>query len=339
VEPPLRGTILASVIADVLDAAAALGHSRSSLCAKAGIDPERLRDLDAQVPLEWDIALWAALAPAAQGLEIGERLSVHTLGVVGYAAQHLRTVGDAFGWLDRYRRALHPELVADAAIREGPRGPEVVVGKRIPTLFAELREPVYAYASSLRGLLRGLTGRAVDVRRVSYPLAQPEDALRHERFFHCPVEWQAPRFEMAFDADLLALPLAKADAKLFGYLATQAERVLHAVSPDDDLRAGLQRALLAALPQGEPKQIRIATELAVSSRTLQRRLAALGTSFAEELDQLRRDRAEHLLRHSKFSAADIAMLLGYSEPAAFFRAFKRWTRTTPQQWRRAHAGA
>lgn len=78
----------------------------------------------------------------------------------------------------------------------------------------------------------------------------------------------------------------------------------------------------------------LAAELFMSPRTLIRKLSAQGTSFREILEQVRQNLAEHLLSNTHLTAAEISGLLGYQEPANFTRAFKRWTKRTPSDWRR-----
>jgi AraC-like DNA-binding protein len=107
--------------------------------------------------------------------------------------------------------------------------------------------------------------------------------------------------------------------------ATVAERVA----------AALERDLRAAAPTVE----QIAAELALSSRSLHRQLAAEGTSYQRVLDALRRDAAIRLARDERRPLKAIAAAVGFSDPRCFRRAFKRWTGTTPQAFRRGGPGA
>jgi AraC-like DNA-binding protein len=88
--------------------------------------------------------------------------------------------------------------------------------------------------------------------------------------------------------------------------------------------------LFESWPKGESDIAIVARDLAMSSRTLHRRLAAEGFSNHELLDRLRRETAETCLADASLSIAEVAYLTGYSEPAAFQRAFRRWTGTTPR---------
>jgi AraC-like DNA-binding protein len=201
--------------------------------------------------------------------------------------------------------------------------------------FAQLREPVYAYASAMRALLRGLTGAPIEARSVTYPMPKPADAAVHEQWFRCPVAWGGPLFEITFEAGVLDRTLPRNDPRLFAYLAQQAERLRASLPQDDTATAQVRREVTALLPVGEPQQGPVAKRLALSARTMQRRLAAEGTTFAAIVEDVRRERAELLLADATLTASEVAFLLGFSEPAAFFRAFRRWTGETPQRWRAA----
>jgi AraC-like DNA-binding protein len=100
----------------------------------------------------------------------------------------------------------------------------------------------------------------------------------------------------------------------------------------------VRELLVDALEAGEPDVDAVADELAISGRTLQRRLRDEGTSFREVLATTRRDLAEALLATGVGSVTEIAHRLGFSETAAFSRAFRRWTGQSPATWRRANAG-
>ncbi|MFI5891344.1 AraC family transcriptional regulator ligand-binding domain-containing protein [Actinoplanes sp. NPDC051513] len=92
-------------------------------------------------------------------------------------------------------------------------------------------------------------------------------------------------------------------------------------------------ALLELLPAGQPSATAVARRLALSSRTLQRRLADEGTTFQAVLDHTRLALARHYLARPDVTVTEVAFLLGYDEPSSFYRAFHRWSGTTPQQAR------
>ncbi|MEO1289217.1 MAG: helix-turn-helix transcriptional regulator, partial [Chloroflexota bacterium] len=88
--------------------------------------------------------------------------------------------------------------------------------------------------------------------------------------------------------------------------------------------------LMEILASGQYTMSDVADRLAVSPRTLQRRLQAEDTSFQKELDKLREELARNYLEKSSYSSGQIAFLLGYEDPNSFYRAFRSWTGQTPE---------
>jgi AraC-like DNA-binding protein len=103
-------------------------------------------------------------------------------------------------------------------------------------------------------------------------------------------------------------------------------------------RREVERHVEPLLPAGSIRMEEVARALNCSRQTLYRRLKAEGVTFEELLDALRRRLALRLVRAPGLSVKEIAYRLGFSEPAAFSRAFKRWTGRTPQQARSRHSG-
>jgi len=121
-------------------------------------------------------------------------------------------------------------------------------------------------------------------------------------------------------------------------VAAMTERMLEAQLAKldrQDVVARLKARILDALPSGSPVEEDIARALAMSQRTLQRRLADAGTSFGGVLDATRRDLAFHHLSNPERQVSEIAYLLGFAEAASFNRAFRRWTGLSPSEYRAA----
>jgi AraC-like DNA-binding protein len=105
------------------------------------------------------------------------------------------------------------------------------------------------------------------------------------------------------------------------------------MNPDLDTLRRSERAILDKLEHGGCCLEQVAQALGVSERTLQRRLNQCGCGFADLLEAARRRYAETLLRRRELPLVEVALSLGYSEQAAFNRAFKRWTQSTPGAYR------
>lgn len=331
-----RETILAAVPAGVLAVAVSLGFDRAELMRASGLTEAQLADPDTRVPVACDLRLWELLSPRQVGLDVGQRLGLGAAGIVGHVMRHGSTLGEALQLMQRFAAVIHPELMPRVDRRETPAGTRVVFVRPPTPAFAQLREPVYAQAASTVSVMQALLGRPVRAAWVTYPLSRPDDAVRHERFFAAPVAWDGALFEVAFDAELMERPLPRADAAVLPYLTRHAEAMQAELSGNDDVTAVVRREIGFALASGEPRSPDIASRLAMSTRTLARRLADAGTSFSALVEAERRERALRLLADPRLTSAQVAVLLGYAEPAPFHRAFRRWTGQTTTAWRSGH---
>lgn len=144
----------------------------------------------------------------------------------------------------------------------------------------------------------------------------------------------APHTGLVLDASVLALPLSSADERLRQMLAEhigRLERLSAAEMPDY-----VKQLLRNLLPSGRATIERVADCVALTPRTLQRRLTREGTSFQQLLDETRQEMARRFLETSSVSMAQMAGLLGYSDPSGFNRAFNRWFEASPLQWQKQH---
>jgi AraC-like DNA-binding protein len=172
---------------------------------------------------------------------------------------------------------------------------------------------------------------------VRFRHAPPADPARYERLFGTRPRYGQPADALVIEERVLDLPFARTDPGLAAVLGRHADALLAALPPLDASLTDRVRALVAeGLRGGDPQVKRIAAKLKMSERTLQRKLAAEGTTFDALVDRLREELARRYLTDERLAIAEVAFLLGYSEPSAFHRAFKRWTGTTPGELR-AHA--
>ena len=127
--------------------------------------------------------------------------------------------------------------------------------------------------------------------------------------------------------------MPRRDPILRRFLEGQADAMLARMPAKTGLAVDVQRALASRVAAGPARMSSIARQFGMSERTLHRRLAADGVSYQELLEEARKAAAGRYLDESSLAIGEIAYLLGYSEPAAFHRAFKRWYGKTPDQFR------
>ncbi len=130
------------------------------------------------------------------------------------------------------------------------------------------------------------------------------------------------------------MPIESADHYLNDLLVAYCEEALaHRRAGEGSLRARVENAITPLLPHREVRAEEVARSLGMSHRTLTRRLAVEGLTFAGILDELKIDLAKTYLKKDELSISQTAWFLGYGEISAFTRAFKRWTGMTPSDWR------
>ena len=182
--------------------------------------------------------------------------------------------------------------------------------------------------------LREMTKRRLTPVRVTF--AHPRNARikEFERFFGCPVEFGRRANLIELSPTDLRVPIIEADKRLLDVLRSYCVEVLakHRERPPS-LIERVERVVVDRLSNGEARIDIVAKELGMSSRTLSRALAKLGTSFNTVVAMLRKELAQKYLKQSDLSLKEIAFLLGYTDSSSFNHAFKRWTGNTPKQAR------
>lgn len=318
-------------------AARRYGLDRDDLMDQAGFSPAELDDPDSRVSLGKIWNVWRVMIDqtddAALGLHLGIETEVRELGLVGYAAYHSQTLRAAFDRIARYSRIVNEALVVHM-IDDEDRGTFAV--EKTPRLDF-LKHPIDGRMASATAVARELTGVDLTPLEVRLPYSRPEDTSEHRRIFGCPVKFDQPESMLVFGRVDLDRPVVHADETLTGYLDKLAEASLDSLSADVTFKQRVRRGIWSELSGGKPNVRQIAMQLGVSPRTLQRRLEEEHTSFAAELDGLRHEMASRLLQDKNLAVYEIAFLLGYSEPSTFYRAFRRWKRVSPHEFRQSTA--
>lgn len=330
-------SVSASLTQAVLHAASRLGLARETLLSACDLDVATLADPDGRVPLHTQQALWATIAErlgqVEAGLAIGQALAPGQFSVLGYLLQSSPTLGAALQAVQRYQR-LVGEGGEVSLVSEGEK--LWLVYRALHPEQAATRARVLALMAFWQSLMAPLLSD-FHLLGARFIHPQPDDVQAYQDLFACPLQFAASDYALAVPSALLEAPLAQANLPLQGILREHAEALL-ARLPSESLTARVVALLSAQLSSGEPDRGKLAQALLLSERTLQRRLAEEGSSYQQLLNDTRRQLAERYLRDGQLPAAEIALLLGYSEPSVFFRAFRQWSGLTPGEYRSRHNG-
>lgn len=312
-----------------------IGVSSDALLAGVGLRRGTLDDPDARIPTEQADALWSAAFRASGD----ERLAMRAVGqlragdyrTLTYLAAHCRTLGDGlrrvvqlFDLIDRRIRWTLDDRADPLSLRLGFEG----LSDPLP------RAPVEYTLGALISTLRATTRLDWQPLRVEVGFADPggDAAAEHTRVLG-PMRYEAPCTQLLVARRWWRAPVPSADGALADMLADLAARQIRELPGDDDLRTRLRRAIGEALVGGAPTLAQMARQLGISERTLQRRLREGSTTFRDELDATRKATAELLLEDPGLALSEASWLLGFSDPRAFTRAFRRWHQIPPSAWR------
>lgn len=339
-------SVLSSWTRVIIDALEALEIDPVPVLLDAGFELEAFRDPNARLSALATARLWrsasARAGDPAFGLFASRFVKPTTFHALGYAVFASATLRDAMQRLLRYSHLVSDagELALTTTDRDArlafvlrtedntPLGvvPEFTQPRPVPSVQA-----LEAVMSLIVRTCRTLTDRSFNLLHLEQRRPSPRDVTPYERFFRCEVTFGATADALTFDAEALDRPLPTANAELASHNDDLVRRYLA------DMREGtivdrVRRALAEQLP-GDASPTKVASLLAMSSRSLQRRLQEHGTSYVEVLRDTRRELAISHLRQPQCSITEIAFLLGFEDASAFARAFRSWTGVSPSTFR------
>lgn len=317
---------------------AALGSSRlESFWATTDLTPEIVADDDARIsPAQFCVA-WAELvritADPTIALTIAGALQPGSFGIVEYVCRASSTLGDALRQWVRYLNLLDDAVLVALELDDEHVYLQVKKESEAPAPAAH--ELCFALVA-LR--LRQLATAPFRVTAVDLSHPAPGDPAIYRAWFDAPVKFGAARTQLVLPRSCVSISLASADPTLLAILTRAADELTSHGPEDPTLTAQVARVLRDALREDEGRIEQVAKRLGLTSRSLQRRLKDENTSFNAVRETVRQELSQKYLAE-KLSIAEISFLLGFSEPSAFFRAFKRWTGQTPVEVRRALAAS
>jgi AraC-like DNA-binding protein len=279
-------------------------------------------------------ALWSAamdrVGDPAFPLRVAASTGIETYDVFGFACMTSQTFREGLENAARYL-GIWTDVAGWRLTVDGPRA-------TLQLVPAPLRHPGSRYAAECALAEVVHTSRKyLDVawvpQTVQFPWPRPSAIDHLESYFGVAPTFGAPAAALVIDANLLALPLPKADATMAAFFRRHADEMLAQAPRAASIVEQVRRFIAGFLQRGTPTLDDAALELATSSRTLRRRLADEDASFAQLLQDTRCALAKQHLAEDRLAISEIAFLLGFSDVTAFHRSFRRWTGQTPAAFR------
>lgn len=315
----------------LLQAAALQGLSESEILNKAGIpaleklSPDRLSLADT-------LSIWRSIEQLSGdplfGFRMGLSLKPAHFQLIAFTMLSSPTLGDAIEKVLKYQR-----LISDGGdfslVNLNENETELVYSPAAENFSYHQIDAVLVIVLSFA---RWLLGREISPTAIYFIHGEKQGLAEYEGFFACPVTFNHHQNSIVFPVELLQETLSGHDPYLAIMHEDMADKQLqHLAKPDIILR--LYERL--ALTTGSVSRDRLAEELGMSGRSLQRKLQEHGSSFQQVYDDFRQEKSILLLKDTSLSLLEVSLQLGFSESSTFYRAFKRWQGMTPGEYRQS----
>jgi AraC-like DNA-binding protein len=266
------------------------------------------------------------------GLLVGQRAGTSALGAVGFLMQSSPTVRTALEILVRHLW-VHSPSVAVTLVEDGPFATLAV------TFQGTVLEGLVPYLDMgnaiICNIMRGLCGHHWQATEVRFAHGRPRNMAPFRQFFQAPLRFDTGETAVVFAESWLDRPLPSADPLLHTMMQ---QRVNELASMADDHVSSQLRRILPSLVTSHSDSLAVAAKrVGLATRTLNRRLAAEGTSYLQLREETRYIIARQLLTGTRMPANQVADRLGYANSSAFTRAFRQWSGEAPAAWRAAKA--
>ena len=308
------------------------GINSSNALRRAGLPRDLFKTGQRTITIEQYYALWEGIEAESGDpllpISIGQAISMEAFDVPLFAATCSPNLNVAARRLAQHKKLIGPMTLS---VNESPK--ETVLEFVWPPNVTPPRSLSMTELIFWVALTRLTTRSPIRPVRVTSP-NPPDDVDAYQEYFGVPIE-RGAGYIVAFSALDAERPFLTANDRMWEFFEPELRRRLSELEAGTTVGERVRASLLELLPAGSGSMEAVAHDLAMSTRTLQRRLKGENTTFQAILDSTRESLARHYLAESELSAGEISFLLGYDDPRSFYRAFRAWTGQTPQLVRAA----
>jgi AraC-like DNA-binding protein len=264
------------------------------------------------------------------GLHLGQSIEVSSLGILGYVLLNCHTIGEALAAYRRYNVVLCSGIDVDWEVV----GREATIHLSVsnPDRMAS-RHAVEGMASSIYHILLALSCRNMKLTKLQFTHGAPADKTEYANLFGVYPSFDREANLMCLDQEILEAPILLSNREMLSTFEAYAEEARNQLLHGRTFGDQVYKWIVARMPAAFPSVADAALHFNVSVRTLQANLKLENTKYSSLLNKARMALAIHYLKNPRFTVAEIAYLLQFSEPSAFQGAFKKWTGQSPGQYR------
>ncbi len=324
-----------SWVRTVLAEAQRQGIEETTLLRAAGIQPQEL-DRE-RWPIDHITRLWRAAARLTQdagfGLKAGTVVGPASFNVVGFIVQSAATLRQALTVVQKYQ-----SLISDGGrfqLLAGPQTSWLVYHPRQGDLAFSPHQ-IEAVLAAVVSASRWITPQPLRPTLVRFSHEAVGPLAGYREAFACPIEFNQAYSGLLIDNSVLDLPLPQANAQLARlheqYAAAQLQALAQQQGLDEAVRNWLREQMASGARMAAPTRAEAATAFGLGERTLARRLSERGTHHNALLDEARRELALQWLAGGERTVREVAQQLGFAELSPFYRAFQRWSGSSPRAW-------
>lgn len=308
-------------------------HSVSELLESVDLAPSLFVDNSARISQRKVLEIWKRVHEILQddlmGVRAAQELPKNRFDALWYAFQTSENLLEAFRKLFRFHQLIHDSAEVGVEVREN----EVILFFISPKRFEIPKSMVDFALSAWLKLARDTQGEDLHPLQVMMPYSRPNYHFELESHFQCPVLYECKRPEMHFHLKDMLKAMPEKDPFLASVIEQHVSSLLQALPMAKGFQAQVQTIIVENLCDPGMSASLVAKSLKLSERSFYRRLKEERLSFQDILDSVRYSSAQTLLLTTELPLAEISYLLGFSEISAFYRAFRRWSGVTPQQFR------
>lgn len=328
--------------------ARASGVDPRPLLRGSGVDPEAPPRGDHHIAIEPYFEVWrraVAMFGATFPLRVASHFRQEDNEIFGFLAMSCPTLGEAFDRTAHYSRLYTVGATYTMAVEEDPGtgdgrpAPAVGGTTRITWLPwpGDLDDPGYRAAmdyhiANMELAIRQLGRSPPRPSEVRLRHAAPRDVAEYVAFYGVAPRFEHGAYELVYPAGLREVEVTTFNSRLRDYFDLECRKLIEKLGTATSTAVQVRKALIAAMDGGDSSIETLARRLGMSARSLQRRLSEERTSYNDIVADVRTEFAKRYLARGTLTASEVAYLVGFTEPPAFFKAFKRWTGLTPGEF-------